>query len=153
MYIWIMNEYGRAINARIHVEDFISKQVQLMVELVPVTHKRGHASHDPVTRPIPLLAMRENHVRSKEDIFGERRIKKNVTGRPCPTRSNSHPNALNWTDEDVDTPVKAGFGPPSEELDAAISSDYITPFGTSKIFCRKNQKQTALTQLHTISPL
>lgn len=49
MYVWICNEYGRALNARLHVQSILSKHVSEMSDKVPVEHKLGHAYHEPVS--------------------------------------------------------------------------------------------------------
>jgi hypothetical protein len=72
MYVWMFNEYGRAVNARMYVEKLIGEHVERMAALVPqVTHERGHVYHEPTTQPFPLLALHQNLMHSKEGIFGD----------------------------------------------------------------------------------
>jgi hypothetical protein len=71
MYIWMGNEYGRALNARQHVDNVMRKHVALLAEAEQkVRHAVGHAYTDPSTQPIPLLTLRENLLRNKEGIMG-----------------------------------------------------------------------------------
>lgn len=71
MYVWIMNEYGRAINARMHIETVLEQHVEKLAHDLPVKRQRGHGYHDPATQPIPILTWRDNLLRSSEDVFGE----------------------------------------------------------------------------------
>ena len=71
MYIWLMNEYGRAVNARMHIARLLKQHVAFKAEQVPaVVHQRGRLYHEPSTRPIPLLAFSNNLLRGSENIFG-----------------------------------------------------------------------------------
>jgi hypothetical protein len=70
MYVWMMNEYGRALNARMHLEAIVQDHIANMSAEVPVHRERGHLFRDPSTQTIPLLAVRENVLRNSEDIFG-----------------------------------------------------------------------------------
>jgi hypothetical protein len=88
MYIWLLNEYGRALNARTHLQDVLRKHVEAVAKTVPVRHARGHSYYDPATRPIPLLTMRENAMRNKENIFGGLVVANSTPSRP---RSQSMP--------------------------------------------------------------
>jgi hypothetical protein len=70
MYFWMMNEYGRALNARMHLEAIVQDHIARMSAEVPVHRERGHPFRDPTTQTIPLLALRKNILRNSEDIFG-----------------------------------------------------------------------------------
>ena len=97
MYIWILNEYGRALNSRMHVEKVMLKHIAEVVARFPeVTHKLGHAYHDPTTQAIPLLTMGQNLLRSKEGIFGDAKVQPQFgAGRP---RSRSMPGGSSFID-------------------------------------------------------
>lgn len=71
MFIWLLNEYGRAVNARIHISALFSKHAKTMSDTVPVQHREGHTYNEPTTQPIPLLTIRDNLLRDKEGIFGQ----------------------------------------------------------------------------------
>jgi len=65
MYIWILNEYGRALNARMHISPIFSKHVATMSEKVPVEHRPGHSYHDPVRIRLIVLTRRGSFVVSR----------------------------------------------------------------------------------------
>jgi hypothetical protein len=94
MYIWKMNEYGRALNARMYLEKFVQKHVVKGISEVPVVHAPGHAYHEPSTQPIPLLTWRDNMRRDHEGIFGSQAKPKSsatVGSNSSRQRSNSMP--------------------------------------------------------------
>ncbi|GAX21367.1 hypothetical protein FisN_12Lh069 [Fistulifera solaris] len=133
MYVWMFNEYGRAVNARMYVEKLIGGHVERMAALDPqVTHERGHVYHEPTTQPFPLLALHQNLVHSKEGIFGDFSVyptpaKSTAVGveEVTPgnrTRCNSMPN----TSVAELSPVK----------DACFASPYVTPFKTEQDLAR-----------------
>eukprot|EP00977_Amphora_coffeiformis_P014154 scaffold3882_cov164-Amphora_coffeaeformis.AAC.22 len=95
MYIWMLNEYGRALNSRMHVEEVMRKHVSDVAKRDPeVKHKIGHAYQDPTTQPIPLLTMHENFMRTKEGIFGDSHVQpKFSAARP---RSQSMPGVSSF---------------------------------------------------------
>jgi hypothetical protein len=79
-----------------------SRRIAEVADRGPVKHPRGHAYHEPSTQPIPLLAMRLNFIRSKEDVFGgigptNRQI---AVNRP---RSASEPTAYSYNDVKIET--------------------------------------------------
>jgi hypothetical protein len=82
MHIWRCNEYGRALNARTHIEKIVQSHVSKMADAVPVNHARGHFVHDPSTRVIPLLGLRDNVMRNMEGILGGPQLKPNLAPRP-----------------------------------------------------------------------
>ena len=140
MYIWIMNEYGRAVNARMHVERLISKHVEKVEATVPVSHKRGHAYYDPSTRTIPLLALKENLARSRESIFGDA-VKKRTSiedTQALRPRSNSLPSAhFLMRGEHDTTEDRARDSVLDDPLSGAQrSSDYMMPFETEQDLAR-----------------
>jgi cytochrome P450 len=81
MHIWRCNEYGRALNARTHLEKIIQRHVAKLADRVPVKHARGHTYQDPTTRAIPLLGLRDNIMRSMEGILGGPELKPNLAPR------------------------------------------------------------------------
>jgi hypothetical protein len=82
MHIWRCNEYGRALNARMHIEKIVQSHVTKMADAVPVNHARGHFYQDPSTRVIPLLGLRDNFMRNTEGILGGPQLKPNLAPRP-----------------------------------------------------------------------
>lgn len=70
MRIWLLTEYGRALNARSHLERQLKAHIGKVAATIPVARKVGHFYQDPTTTPIPLLTMRSNALSSKENIFG-----------------------------------------------------------------------------------
>lgn len=75
MHIWRCNEYGRALNARTHIEKILQSHVSKMSDAVPVKHARGHFYQEPSTRVIPLLGLRDNFMRNMEGILGGPQLK------------------------------------------------------------------------------
>jgi hypothetical protein len=131
MYVWMFNEYGRAVNARMYVEKLIGGHVERMAALVPqVTHERGHVYHEPTTQPFPLLALHQNLMHSKEGIFGD------FSFYPTPAKSvgveeespgnrarcNSMPNTL-----------VAELSPANDDC---FASPYVKPFKTEQDLVR-----------------
>jgi len=117
MYIWLMNEYGRALNARMYLQDVFTSHIGSVNELVPVSHKRGHTYRDPTTQPFPLLTLRTNYMRDKEGIFGDFGDAQN---RPLPNRARcqSAPDAmfhnltsLSDSDDDQESTPQNSHGP------------------------------------------
>jgi hypothetical protein len=82
MHIWRCNEYGRALNARSHIEKIVQSHVAKMNDAVPVNHARGHSYKDVTTRGIPLLGLRDNFMRNTEGILGGPQLKPNLAPRP-----------------------------------------------------------------------
>ena len=70
MYVWLMNEYGRALHARMHMEQILKQQVVIKAGRGTVVHMPGRSYVEPSTQPIPLLAFGNNLLRGSEDIFG-----------------------------------------------------------------------------------
>ena len=92
MYIWLMNEYGRALNARMHLEQILKQQVEIKAERAPVVHMPGRFYLEPSTQPIPLLAFGSNLLRGSQDIFGSTEIFGGFGGlRPSGQHSPSNP--------------------------------------------------------------
>lgn len=56
MYIWFFNEYGRAVNARMHLEEEILEHITRRAKLIPVTRLHGHVVHDPMAMPFPIVS-------------------------------------------------------------------------------------------------
>jgi hypothetical protein len=56
MQIWRLNWYGRALNARKHLEGIVRAHVEEREKLVPVHHEKGRATRDPFTSPLPLVS-------------------------------------------------------------------------------------------------
>jgi hypothetical protein len=124
MLIWLLNEYGRAVNARMHIEEVIAKHVAAKDEQIPVKRARGHSYHEPSTKPVPLLALRDNLLRDQEDIYGlhhlfqskihgNRKDAKEV--KPQRSRANSAPCAFMGTsssgesgEQDDDSSITGG---------------------------------------------
>lgn len=55
MQLWRLNPYGRALNARQHLEAIIQDHVEQREKLVPVHHEKGRMTRDPFTSPLPLV--------------------------------------------------------------------------------------------------
>uniref|UniRef100_A0A7S2YKM1 Uncharacterized protein n=1 Tax=Entomoneis paludosa TaxID=265537 RepID=A0A7S2YKM1_9STRA len=131
MYIWMMNEYGRALNARMKLENVVQAHVGRVAALIPnITHLEGHAIHDVTTQPIPFLAMRENQLRQTEGILGNAQVIPDF-GAQRP-RSMSAPDAVIYgTDESSDDEVVAvgvpgGSTRQAQELYQQQSQEYAT---------------------------
>ena len=56
MYVWILNEYGRALNARMYLHKHIMEHVSKRAELAPVKRHMGHTHHEPVATPFPIVS-------------------------------------------------------------------------------------------------
>lgn len=122
MYIWMLNEYGRALNARMHVSEIFTSHVEQMSKTVPVEHKRGHAYQDPTTQPIPLLALRKNMIRDNEGIFGSASIGSKV---PVRARSYSAPTSFAFESDGYDS-----------------TPEYVSPFSTEQDLARPRYEQS-----------
>ena len=147
MYIWIFNEYGRALMARKYVDKLVSKHVAQQEAMVPVSHKRGHKFHDPSTKTIPLLALRDNLARSREGIFGEP-LDGPTWHVPARSRAYTLPSELpHWTanddddDDDSADSENAAFVRPTP-LDGPVASAYVTPFHTEQDLARPKYEQS-----------
>lgn len=128
MYIWMLNEYGRALNARLYAEGILGKHVKGMATLVPVSHKEGHSYRDPSTQPIPLLAWKHNMTRNREGIFGDRlEYRPSSNGNSTRSRSFTLPNDLGNHDSDDE---------PLEVTTNQRCSEYVTPFETEQDLLR-----------------
>jgi len=103
MYIWILNEYGRALNARMHIDRTLQKHVARVAQKVPVKRQRGHSYNEPSTRLIPLLTWRKNILRNNEDIFGVRSVaRKNDDFAANRRRAQSAPDVFQEVDGNYD---------------------------------------------------
>ena len=163
MYIWMLNEYGRALNARMHVEEVVRKHVSDVAKRDPgVKHKIGHAYQDPTTQPIPFLTMHENFMRTKEGIFGDSHVQpKFSAGRP---RSHSMPGVSSfkeikdsgWTSSD-DEPINydlgvddflSCFATPQDSLRPRAVSVDVSDLASAKArLCTPNSSTTTSTTL------
>ena len=109
MYIWMLNEYGRALNARMHLEAILQRHVAHLATLDPtIRHLEGHVQHDVTTQPIPIWAMHANRLRQTEGIWGDAHIQpqfassiKQKTQHLNRQRSQSAPH-VNYSSEDED---------------------------------------------------
>lgn len=127
MRIWLLNEYGRALNGRIHVHEVFSRHVGAMSARVPVEHRPGHAYHDPTTQWMPLLTLRDNYQREREGIFGTPSLAKTLSR----SRSFSAPAVsmrLNHT--------SAEFSDDDDATKPANIPDLIPPFTTEQDLAR-----------------
>jgi hypothetical protein len=125
MYIWILNEYGRALNARMHLDKVMWRHVELVAARdKSVRHQQGHAYQDPTTQPIPLLTLRENMMRNKEGIFGDSHVKPEfATSRP---RSRSMPHVACTLESGASSDDDAWYDSGTEEL-AKPRTDHQSP--------------------------
>ena len=57
MYIWLLSQYGRAVNGRMHLEEVIAEHVEKRASDAPVKHANGQLYHDPFVMPIPLVSI------------------------------------------------------------------------------------------------
>eukprot|EP00540_Astrosyne_radiata_P017180 CAMPEP_0116839396 /NCGR_PEP_ID=MMETSP0418-20121206/9746_1 /TAXON_ID=1158023 /ORGANISM="Astrosyne radiata, Strain 13vi08-1A" /LENGTH=673 /DNA_ID=CAMNT_0004469507 /DNA_START=92 /DNA_END=2113 /DNA_ORIENTATION=+ len=71
MYIWLLNEYGRAVNARMHLEKEILVHVEQRAQVVPIKRSRGHILHDPLAMPFPIITLAENVFHRSETVTGK----------------------------------------------------------------------------------
>ena len=60
MQLWRLNPYGRALNARQHLEAIIEDHVEQREKLVPVHHEKGRMTRDPFTSPLPLVRRKKS---------------------------------------------------------------------------------------------
>lgn len=133
MYIWLMNEYGRALNARTHVSRVFSEHIAEMSKLSSVQHRRGRDYYDPATRPIPLLTLRDNMMREKEGIFGTPSIGKFQVRQ----RSLSAPSGRGlggWIESDDD------------------DEEYVAPYSTEQDLARPKYSQSPLLKRKKLFP-
>jgi hypothetical protein len=56
MHIWILNEYGRAVNGRMHIEKVLSQHIQKVGSCLPIERKPGHILRDPFVTPFPIVS-------------------------------------------------------------------------------------------------
>jgi hypothetical protein len=56
MYVWALNEYGRAVNGREHIYQVINKHVEKCSKDVPVPRKTGHTFKDPFSVNFPIVS-------------------------------------------------------------------------------------------------
>lgn len=136
MYIWLMNEYGRALNARMHISSLFARHAKEMGETVPVERREGHTYNDPTTQPIPLLTLRDNYMREKEDIFGVQatshghRPRANLHSGEVRARANTAPEFKNLIDNDSDDDLGAGM------------TEYVAPYATEQDLARPRYEQS-----------
>ena len=145
MYVWILNEYGRALNGRMHIEEVVRKHVRRMNEKVPVKHERGHLYYEPSTRAIPLKAIRDNLLRNQEGVFGAVDI---------PEPSNGDNRAGN-RERTKTMPEVLLFDSASDEKDSDDSNGrepcYVMPFRTEQDLARpKYENSPALAKRKTV---
>jgi hypothetical protein len=57
MQCWRCNWYGRAVNARDHLEAIVGAHVEKRDKLVPVHHEQGHSIRDPFANTLPLVSL------------------------------------------------------------------------------------------------
>ena len=57
MQFWRLNWYGRAVNARDHLERIVGAHVNERDKLVSVLHKQGHSIRDPFASAMPLVSL------------------------------------------------------------------------------------------------
>ena len=57
MQLWRLNWYGRAVNARHHLERIVGDHVNARDKLVPVIHEQGHSVRDPFATAMPLVSV------------------------------------------------------------------------------------------------
>jgi hypothetical protein len=99
MQIWRLNWYGRALNARKHLERILAAHIEETSKLVPVHHEKGRATRDPFTSPLPLLKMTENYFHRKEHpMMGIRKSKIKDANR---TRTRSEPDLPHGDFDDI----------------------------------------------------
>jgi cytochrome P450 len=124
MYIWLLSQYGRAINGRMHLEEVIAEHVETRAKDAPVKHADGQLYHDPFVMPIPIvsidcedkayhcipfycslqclrsqLTMTENYLNRHQTVTGEPHTGNRI-------RSHSEPNDVNCRDENCDLDVE-----------------------------------------------
>jgi hypothetical protein len=57
MYVWALNEYGRAVNGREHIYQVINKHVEKCSKAIPVPRKTGHTFKDPFSVNFPIVSL------------------------------------------------------------------------------------------------
>lgn len=110
MYIWLLNEYGRALNARMKLEAIFQAHVAKIATSVPnIVHREGHTERDVTTQPFPILAAHKNRLRQVEGLWGDATIiplfdDSTPLKQANRRRSRSAPNVYHSdsSDEDVD---------------------------------------------------
>jgi cytochrome P450 len=133
MHVWRANEYGRALNARMHVHDVMHQHVRDMTQRVPVHHRAGHGYHDPSTQPIPLLTLRGNYQRDREGIFGTPSLVRTSIELSRP-RANSAPSAAMCLDDRAAEAIVDDQILGAKKKNA--TSDLVSPFGTEQDLAR-----------------
>jgi hypothetical protein len=109
MHFWRLNWYGRALDARTHLDEIIGAHVEEREKLAPVHHEVGFSIRDPLSSPIPLIAITRGFFRSSETVTGRsRNSRTNFSNR---ARTQSEPDL--FANEDMDEPDEFGCGPPS----------------------------------------
>ena len=143
MYIWLMNEYGRAVNARNHMETVIHSHVEKLTDQVPVTHAPGHALHEPSTQPIPIWSWHENRLRSHENIFGAAHSGSSAAP-PNRTRSHSGNVSLSRPRASSMPMVMPPRDSDHEDEDPIVVSEYVEPYRTEQDLCRPRLDKSPL---------
>lgn len=81
MQIWRLNPYGRALNARVHLEELLSKHIEEREQYVPVRHEKGFATRDPFVSAIPLWTLTGDYFfRNEHPVMGFRKNMKKHEG-------------------------------------------------------------------------
>lgn len=88
MYVWLLNEYGRAVNGRMHIQEVISEHVQECSDAFPIQRKAGYTHKDAFAQPFPIVTMAENLYYANKTATGKVVSKRSV----LPQRTLSEPN-------------------------------------------------------------
>jgi len=130
--VWLLNEYGRALNARVCLVRVLSKHVAQKAAKSDVSHKRGHFLHDPATQPFPLWAFGRNLMYRQESIYGDKWLSSSLSPARERASSDSHLKYENYDEyesEDERTETPGG-------TQAMIMETYVTPFSTEQDLAR-----------------
>mmetsp|Transcript_16704 Transcript_16704/g.28331 ORF Transcript_16704/g.28331 Transcript_16704/m.28331 type:complete len:446 (-) Transcript_16704:473-1810(-) len=105
MYIWLLNEYGRAVNARMHLEEEIAQHIARRAEQIPVKRLPGHVVHDPMAMPFPIFTLAENVLHRNETVTGD--VNRRTTNR-ARSNSDSQHDSMRFESDDKLSPRKLG---------------------------------------------
>jgi hypothetical protein len=135
MQVWRVNEYGRALNARLHVHAVLHQHVKDMTQLVPVHHRPGHAYYDPSTQLIPLWTLKDNYQRDREGIFGTPSLAK-TSLKANRQRAYSAPSVTLCFNDHKLSLVEFADSDPGDSRKPGATSDLVSPFATEQDLAR-----------------
>jgi hypothetical protein len=127
MHIWRLNEYGRALNAVTHLNEYMGAHVDQREKLVPVHHEKGYSIRDPFSSTLPFLAYTNDlYKRWNDSIMGDTRNSSRMgEEEPNRARTRSEPEFPVIRDSDTLRPDGAlqDCSPPRSPPRARCASD------------------------------